>query len=47
MRASAAREGVETVELEMERTISLWKDLKSLWRLFLLFRRERRGECIP
>ena len=35
------REGVETVELEMERTISLWKDLKSLWRLFLLFRRER------
>lgn len=35
------REGVPTVELEMERSISLWKDLKSLWRLFLLFRRER------
>ena len=35
------REGVETVELEIERSISLWKDLKSLWRLFLLFRRER------
>lgn len=35
------REGVATVELEIERTISLWKDLKSLWRLFLLFRRER------
>lgn len=35
------REGVGTVELEIERTISLGKDLKSLWRLFLLFRRER------
>lgn len=35
------REGVETVELEIERTISLWKDVKSLWRLFALFRRER------
>lgn len=35
------REGVATVELEIERTISLWKDLKSLWRLFFLFRRER------
>lgn len=35
------REGVPTVELEIERSISLGKDLKSLWRLFLLFRRER------
>ncbi len=35
------REGVPTVELEIERSISLWKDVKSLWRLFLLFRRER------
>lgn len=35
------REGVSTVELEIERSISPWKDLKSLWRLFLLFRRER------
>lgn len=35
------REGVDTVELEIERTISLWKDVKSLWRLFRLFRRER------
>lgn len=35
------REGVATVELEIERTISLWKDLKSLGRLFFLFRRER------
>ncbi len=35
------REGVATVELEIERTISLWKDVKSLVRLFLLFRKER------
>lgn len=35
------REGVPTVALEIERSISLWKDVKSLWRLFLLFRRER------
>lgn len=35
------REGVATVELPIERTISPWKDLKSLFALYRLFRKER------
>ncbi len=37
----AAREGVRTVAVPMERHISPLKDLKSLWRLLRVFRRER------
>lgn len=37
----AAREGVRTVAVPMERHISPLKDLKSLWRLVRVFRRER------
>lgn len=37
----AAREGVRTVSVPMERHISPLKDLKSLWRLVRVFRRER------
>ena len=37
----AEREGVRTVELPMERRISLWKDLKSLVGMIRLIRRER------
>lgn len=36
-----AREGVRTVAVPMERHISPLKDLKSLWRLVRVFRRER------
>lgn len=37
----AAREGVRTVAVPMERHISPLKDIKSLWRLVRVFRRER------
>lgn len=37
----AAREGVRAVAVPMERHISPLKDLKSLWRLVRVFRRER------
>lgn len=35
------REGVRTVGIKMERHISIRSDLKSLWQMFWLFRRER------
>ena len=35
------REGVRTIALPMERHISLLKDLKSLWRMWRVLRRER------
>jgi len=35
------REGIRTIELEIERKISLLKDFKSLIKLYILFRRER------
>lgn len=35
------REGVQTLSVSMERKISLFKDLKSLLKLYLLFRREK------
>lgn len=35
------REGIRTVAVPMHREISLWADLKCLWNLFWLFRRER------
>ncbi len=37
----AKREGVRTVELPMERRISLLKDAKSLWNMIQLIRREK------
>ena len=37
----AQREGVRTVELPMERRISLWKDFKSLVAMIRLIRREK------
>ena len=37
----AKREGVRTVAIKMERHISLMNDLKSLWQLWRLFRREK------
>ena len=37
----AQREGVRTVELPMERRISLWKDLKSLVAMIRLIRKEK------
>lgn len=37
----AEREGVRTVELPMERRISLWKDLVALIRMIRLFRKEK------
>ncbi|MDE6509823.1 MAG: glycosyltransferase, partial [Muribaculaceae bacterium] len=36
-----SREGVKTVAVPMERHISPLKDLKSLWRLIRVFRREK------
>lgn len=41
MRQIEEREGVRTVAVAMERHISPLKDLKSLWRLFRVFRREK------
>ena len=37
----AEREGVRTVELPMERRISLWKDLVALGKMIRLFRKEK------
>ena len=37
----AEREGVRVVEVPMHREISLWADLKSLWNLCKIFKRER------
>ncbi|MCQ2266415.1 MAG: glycosyltransferase family 4 protein [Bacteroidaceae bacterium] len=35
------REGVRTIGVEMARQISPWSDLRSLWKLWRVFRRER------
>lgn len=40
-RRISEREGIRTVELEIERRISLLKDLRSLFKLYMLFRREK------
>lgn len=37
----AEREGVRTIAVAMERHISLWKDLRSLWQMVHVFRREK------
>ena len=37
----AEREGVRTIEVPMERHISPFKDLKSLWRMWRVMRREK------
>lgn len=37
----AGREGVRTVGIEMKRHISILNDLRSLWKMYRLFRRER------
>ena len=37
----AEREGVRVIEVPMHREISLWADLKSLWNLCKIFKRER------
>jgi glycosyltransferase involved in cell wall biosynthesis len=37
----AQREGVRTIDLEMQRPISPLRDIISLWRLYRLFRKER------
>ena len=41
MQTIAEREGVRTIEVPMERHISLMKDMRALWQLILVFRRER------
>lgn len=41
MQLIESREGVKTVKVPMERHISPLKDLRSLWRLIRVFRRER------
>ena len=41
MKAVAEREGVRTIEVPMERHISLKHDLVSLWRMIKVFRREK------
>ena len=41
MQTIAEREGVRTIEVPMERHISLMKDVRALWQLILVFRRER------
>jgi glycosyltransferase involved in cell wall biosynthesis len=40
MQTIAEREGVRTIEVPMERHISLMKDVRALWQLILVFRRE-------
>lgn len=41
MQVIAAREGVRTISVPMERHISLLKDIKALWQLIRVFRQER------
>lgn len=41
LKAVAEREGVRTVELPMERRISLLKDIRSLWAMIKLIRKEK------
>lgn len=41
LEAVAEREGVRTVELLMERRISLFKDIRSLWAMIKLIRKEK------
>ena len=37
----AEREGVRVIAVPMERHISIWKDTKSLWKMWLVFREEK------
>lgn len=41
MQTIAEREGVRTISVPMERHISPWKDIKALWQMIRVFRRER------
>ena len=41
MQAIAEREGVRTIEVPMQRHISLLKDAQALWQLIKVFRQER------
>jgi len=41
LEAVGNREGVKTIAVEMQRNISLLKDLKSLWQLYWLFKKEK------
>lgn len=41
LEAVAVREQVQTIAIEMQRSISPLKDLKSLWQLYRLFKREK------
>lgn len=41
MQVIAEREGVRTIEVPMERHISFFKDIVSLWRLIWVFRKEK------
>lgn len=41
MQAIAEREGVRTISVPMERHISPWKDIKALWQMIRVFRKER------
>lgn len=41
MKEIAEREGVRTIIVDMERRISIWKDLKALFKLIKVFRREK------
>ncbi len=37
----AQREGVRTIAVPMERHISIWKDIKSLWKMSTVFKKEK------
>ncbi|HJS00824.1 MAG TPA: glycosyltransferase family 4 protein [Flavobacterium sp.] len=41
LKTVAEREGVKTIPLEMQRSISPLKDVISLWKLYILFKREK------
>jgi glycosyltransferase involved in cell wall biosynthesis len=41
LKTISEREGVRTIGVKMERHISIWKDLKSLFQMIRVFRRER------
>ena len=41
LEAVATREQVQTIDIEMQRSISPLKDLKSLWQLYWLFKKEK------